>query len=90
MEAEISVSKKLIQQKLNKNCKYLAYPYGETTPLVIALLKKHGYRGAFTVKRGSSPFFANNYKINRSMIYGNYDIQEFEKNLAVFSERNLK
>lgn len=90
LQAEISESKKLIKQKMDKDCKYLAYPYGETSPLVIALLKKHGYRGAFTLRQGSNPFFVDNYKINRSMIYGNYDIREFEKNLAEFSERSLK
>jgi peptidoglycan/xylan/chitin deacetylase (PgdA/CDA1 family) len=87
---DLSAAEKIIKKKLNKSCKYLAYPYSDTNELVIALLKKHGYRGAFTVKRGSNPFFINNYRINRSVIYGNYDLKKFEKNLSVFTDEELK
>ena len=87
---EILISKKLIQQKLSKQCNYIAYPYGKTNNLIIALLRKYGYHAAFTTKCCSNPFFINNYLINRSVIYGNYDIKDFKKKIAVFSERNLK
>jgi peptidoglycan/xylan/chitin deacetylase (PgdA/CDA1 family) len=90
LEAEISQSKRLIEQKLNKPCKYMAYPYGETNNLVIALLKKHGYRAAFTVKRSSNPFYVNNYMIHRFVIHGEFDIDEFKDNLIVFRENKLK
>jgi peptidoglycan/xylan/chitin deacetylase (PgdA/CDA1 family) len=90
LESEISRSKKIIEQKLKKQCKYLAYPYGETNTLVVELLKKYGYRAAFTVKRGSNPFFVNNYMINRSIISGEFDMDQFKKNLAIFNEINLK
>ncbi len=58
--------------RLDKDVKYLAYPDGETNHLVIELVKKDGYRGAFTVNRGGNPFFVHNYRINRSMIYGDF------------------
>ena len=87
---EISQSRQLIEKKINKKCKYLAYPYGDSNKLVIALLKKHGYRGAFTVERGSNPFFIHEYLIKRSMIYGKYDVQKFKKNLVVFKETELR
>jgi len=60
------------------------------TPWIIELLKKHGYRGAFTIKRGGNPFFIHNYRLNRSMIYGDFDLNQFEKNLTVFTEESLK
>jgi peptidoglycan/xylan/chitin deacetylase (PgdA/CDA1 family) len=88
LEIEISHSKKLIEQKLNKECKYMAYPHGETNNLVIAFLKKHGYRAAFTLKRQSNPFFVNNYMINRSVIYGEFGMEQFRKNLSVFKKAN--
>jgi hypothetical protein len=50
---EISYPKKVIKNKLNKECECLAYPYGITNNLVIAMLKKHGYRAAFTVDKKS-------------------------------------
>jgi len=87
---EISLSKQIIEQKLSKKCKYIAYPYGETNDFVIALVKKEGYRAAFTAKRGSNPFFVNNYMINRSVIYGGFDIKQFKDNLDVFSTIKLK
>jgi peptidoglycan/xylan/chitin deacetylase (PgdA/CDA1 family) len=85
LRKEITEAADQIQRKLNKKVTYLAYPYGETNSLTIALLQKLGYRGAFTVERGSNPFFCHPYRIRRSMIYGNFDLQDFERNLAVFS-----
>jgi len=90
LEMEISYPKKLIKQKLNKECSYFAYPYGKTNNLVIAILKKQGYRAAFTVKRACNPFFVYKYRIHRSVIYGDYDIERFKKNLSVFNKIKLK
>jgi peptidoglycan/xylan/chitin deacetylase (PgdA/CDA1 family) len=90
LEMEISYPKKVIKKKLNKECEYLAYPYGKTNNLVIAMLKKHGYRAAFTVDKKSNPFFIDKYKINRSAIYGGYDIERFKKKLSVFQHMELK
>jgi len=90
LEMEISYPKKLIKQKLNKECSYFAYPYGKTNNLVIAILKKQGYRAAFTVKRACNPFFVYKYRIHRSVIYGDYDIERFKKNLSVFYKIKLK
>ena len=86
IERELSESAKIIKAKVGKDIKYLAYPDGETNHLVIELVRKDGYLGAFTVKRGGNPFFVSNYRINRSMIYGDFDLNQFEKNLTVFSE----
>jgi peptidoglycan/xylan/chitin deacetylase (PgdA/CDA1 family) len=89
LEEEISTCTSLINKRLNRQVHYLAYPFGNTNQLVIALLKKQGYRGAFTVKRGPSPFFAQNYRVNRSMIYGDYSLEKFKKNLGFFQEEVL-
>lgn len=90
VETEISYPKKLIERTLNKDCKYLAYPYGETNNLIIAILKKHGYRAAFTIGRKPTSFFVDKYRINRSVIYGNYDIEQFKRELSVFQKNELK
>jgi peptidoglycan/xylan/chitin deacetylase (PgdA/CDA1 family) len=70
--------------------RYLAYPYGKTNNLVIAMLKKHGFRAAFTVERESNPFFVDNYRIHRSPIYGKFDVKKFKKILSVFQNMELK
>jgi peptidoglycan/xylan/chitin deacetylase (PgdA/CDA1 family) len=90
IEMEINYPKKLIKSKLNIDCKYLAYPYGATNNLVIALLKKYGYRAAFTIDRKPNPFFVDQYKIYRSVIYGSYDMDNFKNNLSVFKKTELK
>jgi peptidoglycan/xylan/chitin deacetylase (PgdA/CDA1 family) len=87
VKKELAESAEIIRKHLMKEVKYLAYPYGDTNSLVIALLKKLGYRGAFTVKRGSNPSFIHHYQINRSMIYGWFNLQDFEKNLASFNDQ---
>ena len=90
LEKEISYPKTLIKQKLNKECSYFAYPYGATNNLAVAILIKQGYRAAFTVKRASNPCFVDRYRIHRSVIYGDYDIERFKKNLSVFNKTKLK
>ena len=90
LEMEIGHPKKLIKQKLNKECSYLAYPYGATNNLVIAILIKQGYRAAFTVKRAGNPCFVDRYRIHRSVIYGDYDIERFKRNLSVFNKIKLQ
>jgi peptidoglycan/xylan/chitin deacetylase (PgdA/CDA1 family) len=90
IDKELTESARIIKKRLNRDVKYFAYPYGETNHLIIELLKKHGYRGAFTVKRGGNPFFIDNYKVNRSMVYGEFDLKQFENNLAVFNEEEVK
>ena len=90
LERELSGSREIIKKKLNLEAKYLAYPYGDTTSLVVELAKKLGYRGALTIKRGGNPFFIHNYRVNRSVIYGDFNLNHFERNLTIFQEQSLK
>jgi peptidoglycan/xylan/chitin deacetylase (PgdA/CDA1 family) len=90
VKGELAESAAVIQNKAGKKVTYLAYPYGETNSLVVAVAKKLGYRGAFTVERGSNPFFADAYRIQRSMIYGDFTFEEFKKNLKSFTTESLR
>jgi len=90
IEKELSEGARIIKVKTGKEVKYLSYAEGETNHLVIELVKKEGYLGAVTVKRGGNPFFVHNYRINRSMIYGDFDLKQFEKNLVTFSDEALR
>lgn len=90
LEKELAESAEIIKKRLNKEVKYLAYPYGDTNPLVIAFLNKIGYRGAFTVERGGNPFFIHPYKVNRSMIFGTFRLEDFEKNLSYFKDNEIQ
>ena len=90
VKRELTESAAVIRNKVGKQVTYLAYPYGETNSLVVAVTKKLGYRGAFTVERGGNPFFADAYRIQRSMIYGDLSVQDFKKNLKTFTNQSLK
>ena len=90
LETELIKSRETLKRKIGKECRYLAYPYGATNHLVVAMARKAGYRAAFTVRRGSNPFFSNNYRIRRSMIFGSYTLKEFKQNLLSFSNRAIR
>ncbi|MFZ0451016.1 MAG: polysaccharide deacetylase family protein [Desulfatiglandaceae bacterium] len=86
IQTELIESAKILKRELNKDVKYLAYPYGDTNHLVVEVARKLGYRAAFTVKRGVNPFFVDPYRIDRSMIYGSFSLKAFQKNLVVFTD----
>ena len=90
VKRELTESAVAIQNKAGKKVTYLAYPYGETNSLVVAVTKKLGYRAAFTVERGGNPFFVDAYRIQRSMIYGDFTLHDFKKNLKLFTSQSLR
>jgi peptidoglycan/xylan/chitin deacetylase (PgdA/CDA1 family) len=90
IQRELTESARVIKTRAGTDVKYLAYPYRDTNNIVVALLEKLGYRGAFTVTRGSDPFFVHPYRIGRSMIYGTFDLDDFKSNLTVFDNELMK
>ena len=90
LEAGIAGPQKAFQRHLKRSCSYYAYPEGDSNDLTIAMLKKHGYNAAFTRKRGSNPFFADNYKIKRSTVFGQYSLSRFQQNLTTFRSAALQ
>ncbi len=83
-------SKKSIERHLNQPCRDFSVPSQEMKDLSIALLKKHGFRTGFTRKRGQNPFFVHNFKIRRSVIYGQYNQQQFGQNLITYKKAQLR
>ena len=81
---EIVESSKIIRRHTGREVKYLAYPYGDTNALVVAMTRQEGYRLAFTVERESAPFFSNDFRVSREMIYGSYSLKDFGNNLTTF------
>lgn len=90
VKKELIESARIIRKNLNSDVKYVAYPYGETNHLVSALLYKLNFRGGLTVERAGASALSNRFRINRSMVYGTFDIQDFEENLKVFSSHTVK
>jgi len=81
---ELEHSTRTIRERLGFTPEVLAYPYGETNNLVIALLEKMGYQGGLTVERGTNPFDRHPFRLKRSMIYGSFDLSDFKDNLTTF------
>jgi len=90
LEAQISQPQKAIAQHLKTQCRYFAYPEGETDDMIIALLKKHGYRAGFTQQRGSNPFFVDTYKVRRSLLAMQGDAMQLRQNLTTFVSAELR
>ncbi len=84
LENNIIEPSRAIEHHLKRKCRDYAYPSGESDDLTIALLKKNGYRTAFTRVSGSNPFFADNFKMKRLLIDGQDDINQFQQNLTTF------
>ncbi len=83
---EIVESSRILRKHTGREVKYLAYPYGDTNAFVVAMLRREGYRLAFTVERESSPFFSNDFRVSREMIYGSFNLEDFRNNLTTFRE----
>jgi peptidoglycan/xylan/chitin deacetylase (PgdA/CDA1 family) len=89
LKTELLESAAVIREKTGADVKYVAYPYGDTNPLVESLLMKLGFRGGLTVERKSNPFFVNPFRVGRTMIYGEFDLPRFARELGVFQEETL-
>jgi peptidoglycan/xylan/chitin deacetylase (PgdA/CDA1 family) len=90
VEEEIGQSQKAINENLKGACRYFAYPGGETNDLVVALLKKYGYRAAFTLQGGGNPFFLHNFKVRRTVISGQDEAARFRQYILTFCAAELQ
>ncbi|MCK4325702.1 polysaccharide deacetylase family protein [bacterium] len=76
---ELSLSKKLIDEHLKKDCSFIAWPWGTCNEEVIALARQLGYRGAVITKKGPNTPASDPMKIRR------FDTEK--GNLGWFSRR---
>ncbi len=90
LKSEIKESAAAIETHVGTRPWVLAYPEGETTWLAETILENCGYKAGFTRSRGGNPFYIPTYRIRRSVIYGNYDMEKFRQNLTVFKKTDLQ
>lgn len=90
LEDEINTPREVIRKKTNRSCRYFAYPGGAMDDMVIALLKRHGYRAAFTRTPGDNPFFTDPFRIRRSRIRFSQDLTKFKEQLQTFNAMDLR
>lgn len=90
VDREMTVSSLTFKSELGKAPEFFAYPYGAVNELAISLLKKNGFRGAFTQQAGANPFFIDRYLVKRNAISGNTTQEDFASLFTFFAEENLK
>jgi peptidoglycan/xylan/chitin deacetylase (PgdA/CDA1 family) len=69
LRAELVNSKKTIEEKLNKQVEFLAYPTGTYNLHIAQIVKEAGYKGAFTIKYGNVDKASNMYALERVPVF---------------------
>jgi peptidoglycan/xylan/chitin deacetylase (PgdA/CDA1 family) len=89
VEREVQFPLRQIQRQLNRPVHTFAYPYGDTNDVVISQLQQQHYQMGATVEHGGNPFFADPFRLRRTLIYGDQSLEAFIKSLAVFRNEKL-
>ncbi len=90
IEKKFSDPKRSMAKRIERPCRYFAFAEGTSNDLIISILKKHGFRIGFTRKGGANPFYADNFKIRRSIILGSDTMEKFRQYLITFRSLELK
>jgi peptidoglycan/xylan/chitin deacetylase (PgdA/CDA1 family) len=89
VKRELLLSKQVIDDKLNQNTQYIAFPYGEFNQGLLKLCEETGYRIGFSVKAGGNPFFSDPLTLKRDQILKK-DMESFTVKLRTFYPVPLK
>lgn len=65
VEKEIKESKRILEEKLGKSIRVFAYPYGRYNDLVLGVIKKSGFKWAFSTRPGCLQEGFNKWQIRR-------------------------
>jgi peptidoglycan/xylan/chitin deacetylase (PgdA/CDA1 family) len=90
MQVELVQPLAVFQRQLGQTPTILAYPYGSHDEAVVAYVKRAGYVAAFDVRREGSPAFVPVLTAHRSQIYADMTLEDFARNLNVFSEEPIR
>lgn len=69
LRAELTESKKTLEEELGHEVPYMAYPTGTYNLHIAQLVKEAGYKAAFTIKYGNADTASNVYAIERVPIF---------------------
>jgi len=89
VKKEILLSKQILDDRLNQNTQYIAFPYGEFNPALLKLCEETGYRVGFSVKAGGNPFFMEPLTLKRDQILKK-DMESFSLKLKTVHPIPLK
>jgi len=86
---ELIQSKKMIDNKLQQDTVYFAFPYGEYNHRVLSLCEEAGYKLALSVTRGGNPFFSDPLVLRRDQVLRR-DMESFVNTLNTFFDLSLR
>ncbi len=86
LDAEIVVTKQLMEQRIGAPVTHFAYPYGGFDAEVAAKVKSAGYEIGFGAQKGSNPFFAHPYRLRRYSVFMEKDLTKFVDMLRTFEK----
>jgi peptidoglycan/xylan/chitin deacetylase (PgdA/CDA1 family) len=81
IELETRAPRELLERRLGKPVRHYAYPFGDANDTVLDVLQRQQYQLAVTVNPGGNAFFAQPLMLRRTMIYGDYDLEDFKAKL---------
>jgi len=90
LKFEVVDAEHIISKRIDHVINQFAYPYGNTSPMLIELLQANEYDLAVTVERGSNPAFSAPFLLNRTMIYGGDSLDTFIRSLDTYAQMDLK
>jgi hypothetical protein len=88
--ANIAGLKKHLMALNTGSCIFYAAAAKKNTTLLVNLLKKNGFTGAFNNEGESNPFFTDMFNISRKTVDGKSNITEIRDNMTVFIRQELK
>ena len=80
---EILNSKRTIEEKLNKKCKFFAYPYGKYNLEIIKILKENNFEGAVTLKEGLVSCNDSLFALKRNSIDSSVSFAQFKGKVSL-------
>ncbi len=75
---EIGGVQKIIKEKLDTKCRFFSYPFGKFSESFFPILEGYDYRGAVTINMGFVERDYEKYRVNRTSIFGEYDLDVFK------------
>ncbi|HET7096157.1 MAG TPA: polysaccharide deacetylase family protein [Casimicrobiaceae bacterium] len=84
LRREVDAPVDMIRDRLAVASYAYAYPYGDVNELAVDYLSRRGVLLGLTVTPGGNGFFAYQYMLRRTMIFGNEDLEAFKAKLQTF------
>ncbi len=86
IDNELRLPRQVLERKLatlGVRVRHFAYPFGDANELVLDGMQRHRYELGLTVNPGGNAFFAHPLMLQRTMIFGDHDLDDFRARVQV-------